>query len=128
MTREEQLVATSRKLVAAARLAANMLGEGDEFQSLLRAPAEAVNAVLEQYPAGMDDWDGRLLDEDIISTPFRGPLQGSFEDPTAAKVEHRVTGLSTESYSKHSYPENYQVARRALEKRVRQEFERINTA
>lgn len=117
----DELVTAATTLVTTCRLASATLSE--EFESMVTGPADAVAAVLAKCEPPQE-WDGTMRGEDMEEELYRheshgpGPARG-------VRVRHKPTGMSAESYMKHTVEENRKSATRALrtmvERYVRQQ-------
>jgi hypothetical protein len=120
----KMLVARTRVLATVCDNAAEVLSE--EFQDMVTGPLAAVQDVLKQCPqAAM--WDGSFEEDDIIVEIFRHEAQRP-GPPVSVKITHVPTDMSVESYSKQTAVENELAVRRALAERVRNEWERRQSA
>jgi hypothetical protein len=111
-----ELIVASQVLVTMAVKAGTVLSE--EFQDMVTGPAANVQAVLDQCPAPQEAWDGQFRLEDC-DIRYYTPDVPNAQRNAGVELTHRMTGLSTESYSKNSRDANLSVAARVLEQRVR---------
>lgn len=112
---------------AASKLAAGVDNYGatidEQFEGMFKDPLRELQSVLERCPAP-EQWDGTLRDRDIEVTYFRPEVGQTPGTPDkGVRMRHRVTGITRESYTKLSREENQGVARRALEKAVKDRWQ-----
>ena len=120
----KMLVERTRTLATVVDNAAEVLSE--EFQDMVTGPLASVRDVLAMCP-DVKAWDGSFSEDDLIVEVFRHEAQQP-GPPVSVKITHVPTDMSVESYSKHTVVENELAVRRALAERVRNEWERRQTA
>jgi protein subunit release factor A len=113
------LVERTRVLATVTDQAAEVLS--DDFKTMVTGPLAAVNEVLAQCP-DVTAWDGSFIDDDIRIESFRHESQ-TYGPDAGVRIRHIPTGLSVESYSKHTPIDNELAARRALSKMVQARWE-----
>ena len=108
-----ELVKQTRVLTIVCDNAATVLSE--EFESMIRGPLAAVVAILDKCPepTKVGSWDLDIRDEDF-EVEFYSHESHQEGPPRAARVTHKPTELSCESYSLHDPAANEVAARRAL--------------
>ena len=114
------LVERTRVLATVCDNAAVVLSE--EFESMVSIPLSNVQEVLKMCPQ-YEQWAGDFKDSDITVEYFRHDSQ-KYGPDQGVKMRHVPTDLGVESYSKGSREENEAIARRALQDRVKQRWER----
>lgn len=86
---------------------------GSPYEDMLRGPNEALKAGLANVP-GVANWNGRWNDDDVSFETYRHEAQPRNMPDIGVKALHVPTGLSAESYMKHSVEANKDAARRGL--------------
>jgi hypothetical protein len=112
----DTLIRTAAALKAVALNAADTVLESSPYESMLRGPALALGAALENVPGtAPDTWDGTFREEDVTFTSFRHDTQPDWSGPSAGvNARHEPTGLSVESYMKPTPESNKRSALTAL--------------
>lgn len=87
--------------------------EGSPYEDMLRNPAAALEAALANVP-GATTWDGLWDDNDVTFETFRHEAQPRNMEDVGVKATHRPTGISAESYIKHSIGANQVAALKGL--------------
>jgi hypothetical protein len=87
--------------------------EGSPYEDMLRNPVAALQAALVEVP-GASVWNGIWLDTDVQYETFRHDAQPRNMPDIGVKATHIPTGISAESYIKHSVEENEKAARNGL--------------
>jgi hypothetical protein len=100
------LVTVSNNLVAT-------ILDGSPYEDMLRNPAAALQIALVNVP-GAVAWDGIWRDSDVDYDQFRHDAQPRNMPDLGVKATHRPTGISAESYVKHSVEANHDAARNGL--------------
>ena len=87
--------------------------EGSPYESMLRGPSEALKAALANVPGAMT-WNGIWNDDDVDYETYRHDAQPRNMPDIGVKATHRPTGISAESYVKHTVEANKDAAKRGL--------------
>jgi hypothetical protein len=109
----DPLIEAATQLATVANNAAATILEGSPYESMLRGPADALQAALANVP-GAVTWDGIWRDTDVEFETFRHEAQPRNMPDLGVKATHKPTGLSAESYMKHSEGANRVAARNGL--------------
>lgn len=115
----DQLNVAARKLLVTSRNAANTLSE--EFQSMITGPADELEEALSLCPEpGFPNWDRVFRIEDCDAREFTPDAPpGVDRSGVGVILTHKPTGLSVQVSQKTIFLENLEVAKRAIEARVR---------
>lgn len=107
----EELVVAAGKLATVSDNAAVVLSE--EFETMVRPSVDEVRAILARCPQPQHQWDGELRDADITVRRYEAPSpQGT--QRWGIELQHTITGIKRQSYTKVTEEENHAVARKAL--------------
>jgi hypothetical protein len=109
----DPLIEAAKQLVTVAQNAAATILEGGPYESMLVGPANALTAALANVP-GAVTWDGRWRDGDVEYETYRHEAQPRNMPDIGVKATHVPTGLSAESYMKHTVEANQAAARSGL--------------
>jgi hypothetical protein len=109
----DPLIGGANQLVTVALNAAATILEGTPYESMLRGPATALQAALANVPGAMA-WNGVWNDADVTYEFFRHDAQPANLPDLGVKATHVPTGLSAESYIRHTADANKDAATRGL--------------
>ena len=109
----DPLIETAQQVVTVGNNLVETVLDGSPYESMLRGPIEALKAALAQCP-GAITWDGIWRDSDVQVETYRHEAQPRNMPDVGAKATHLPTGLSAESYTKHSVEANEAAAKRGL--------------
>jgi hypothetical protein len=109
----DPLIEAANLLVTVSANAVATILEGGPYESMLRGPSEALRAALANVP-GAVTWDGVWRETDLNFETFRHDAQPRNMPDIGVKATHVPTGISAESYVKHSVEANKDAARRGL--------------
>jgi hypothetical protein len=109
----DALIESAVLLATVAQNAVATILEGSPYESMLRGPADALQAALRNVPGAMT-WDGIWRDNDVEFETYRHDAQPRNMPDIGVKAVHKPTGLAAESYMKHSVEANQDAARRGL--------------
>ena len=109
----DPLIEAANLLVTVSANAVATILEGTPYESMLRGPSEALRAALENVP-GAVTWDGVWRNEDVDYETFRHDAQPRNMPDIGVKATHKPTGISAESYVKHSVDANREAATKGL--------------
>lgn len=117
-------------IMAASKLATGVDNYGviidEKFAGVFRDPLRELQAVLRKCPQPGTQWDGSLRDEDIEQSVFWAPGQGpKDQQERGVRLRHTITGIERESYTGETQDKSREIARKALEKAVRERFEKM---
>jgi hypothetical protein len=107
------LIGAANQVVTVGNNLVETVLDGSPYESMLRGPVEALRAALVQVP-GAVTWDGIWRDSDVHYENFRHDAQPRNMPDIGVKATHRPTGLSAESYIKHSVEANQDAAKKGL--------------
>jgi hypothetical protein len=113
----DPLIGTAQQVVTVGNNLVETVLDGSPYESMLRGPIEALKAALANVP-GAATWDGIWRDTDVLSEKFRHEAQPRNMPDLGVKATHVPTGLSAESYTKHSVEANEAAAKRGLKSLV----------
>jgi hypothetical protein len=86
---------------------------GSPYEDMLRNPIAALREALANVP-GATTWDGIWRDTDTVAEVYRHEAQPRNMPDIGVKVTHIPTGLSAESYIKHTVQANETAAMKGL--------------
>lgn len=109
----DALIESANLLVTVSNNLVNTVLDGSPYEDMLRNPAAALSAALVNVPNAVA-WDGIWRDSDVDYDQFRHEAQPRNLPDIGVKATHRPTGLSAESYIKHSAEANQDAARKGL--------------
>lgn len=109
----DALIGSANQLVTVASNAVETILEGTPYESMLRGPAETLKAALRNVP-GAVVWNGIWSDTDVEYVTFRHDAQPRNMPDIGVKAIHIPTGISAESYTKHTEEANEDAARKGL--------------
>jgi hypothetical protein len=107
------LVGAANQVVTVSNNLIETVLDGSPYESMLRGPVEALKEALANVP-GASTWNGIWLDADVAYETFRHDAQPRNMPDIGVKATHIPTGISAESYIKHSVEENQTAARNGL--------------
>jgi hypothetical protein len=120
----DALIGSANLLVTVSANAVATILEGTPYESMLRNPTEALKSALANVP-GATVWDGVWRDEDVEYDTFRHDAQPRNMPDLGVKATHRPTGISAESYIKHTLGDNQEAARKGLKGIVERRAEEL---
>jgi hypothetical protein len=119
----DALIGAANQLATVSGNAVETILSETPYESMLRGPVEALRAALVLVP-GASNWNGTWNDADVVFDTYRHEAQPRNMPDIGVKATHGPTGLSAESYMKHSVEANRDAARRGLkaivERRIRE--------
>jgi hypothetical protein len=120
------LIEAATSVVAVGNNLVETVLDGSPYESMLRGPVNALQAALLNVP-GATTWDGIWRDTDVEMETFRHDAQPRNMPDIGVKLTHRPTGLSAESYTKHSEGANRVAAMRGLKGLVERRGREMST-
>lgn len=118
----EELIVAAGKLATVSDNAAVVLSE--EFEDMVRPSVDEVRAILARCPQPQQKWDGELRDADITVRRYEAPSpQGT--QRWGIELQHTITGIKRQSYTKQTEEENRAVARKALAQAVEERHQAL---
>lgn len=115
----DELIVAASKLATVSDNAAVILSE--EYDDMVTPFVIQVRAILARCPQPLTQWDGELRDDDILVKWYSAPSpQGTKR--VGVELEHSITGITRQSYTKATAEENHNVARKALAAAVEERY------
>jgi hypothetical protein len=113
----DALIGAANLLVTVSSNLVETVLDGSPYEDMLRNPVAALKEALTNVP-GAATWDGIWRETDVECETYRHDAQPRNMPDIGVKATHIPTGLSAESYIKHTVEANEAAARKGLKARV----------